>query len=493
MTAGARLHETHVSVVVEIGDRVYKLKKPVCLDFLDFRSREARRAVCEREVELNRRLAPDVYLGVADVHGTDGELCDHLVVMRRMPDDRRLAILVRRREPVEAGLDALAHLLATFHARAQRGPEIASAGRVDAVRANWASGFETLAPFAGKVVDSALLSRARSLVTEYLDGRAPLFDARVRDDRICDGHGDLQCEDIFLLDDGPRVLDCIEFDDRLRHVDVADDVAFLAMDLERLGAPGLATRFVRRYVELTGDDFPRTLLDHYIAYRAQVRAKVAALRQAQGDEHAADAARALSELMLAHLERGRVPLVLVGGLPGTGKSTLAAALAGERDSLVLRSDEVRKELLGVPSTSRVGDGYARGAYSAEVTDRTYAELLDRAGALLALGYPVVVDASWSDESRRAAAAQVAAAAHSPLVEIRCTAPPAMTESRIARRAEIGADASDASVEVAREMATRFDDWPSAIEIDTSGARDDVTRAAARTIDGQLQRAARGAV
>ncbi|HEX4775335.1 MAG TPA: AAA family ATPase [Acidimicrobiia bacterium] len=487
MTAGARLHETHVSVVVELGDRVYKLKKPVRLDFLDFRSREARRAVCEREVELNRRLAPDVYLGVADVHGTDGELCDHLVVMRRMPDDRRLATLVRRQEPVEAGLDALAHLLATFHARAERGPEISAAGHVGAVRGNWESGFETLAPFAGKVVDAALLSRARSLVAEYLDGRTELFDGRVRDGHVCDGHGDLQCEDIFLLDDGPRVLDCIEFDDRLRHVDVADDVAFLAMDLERLGAPALATRFVRRYVELTGDDFPRTLLDHYVAYRAQVRAKVAALRHAQGDEPAAEAARALSSLMLTHLERGRVPLVLVGGLPGTGKSTLAASLAEAPGRLVLRSDEVRKELLGVPSTRRVGDGYATGAYGADVTDRTYAQLLDRAGHLLALGHPVVLDASWSSAPARAAAARVAAANHSPLVELRCTAPPAVTEARIARRAARDTDASDATVDVAREMAHRFDEWPSATEIDTSTDREDVTRAAREAVDAVVSR------
>jgi len=481
----ARLHETHVSVVVELGDRVYKLKKPVQLDFLDFRSRETRRAVCEREVELNRRLAPDVYLGVADVHGPDGELCDHLVVMRRMPEDHRLAALVLRHAPVEHHLDALARLLTGFHARAARGPHIAAAGRARAVRAGWTSGFDTLAQHAAGIIDPELLVRARALVAEYLDGRRELFDARARDGRVCDGHGDLQCEDIFLLDDGPRVLDCVEFDDQLRYVDVVNDIAFLAMDLERLGAPRLAEAFVRRYAELSGEHYPHTLLDHYVAYRAQIRAKVTAVRHTQGDAAAADATRALTALMLAHLERGRVPLVVVGGLPGTGKSTLAADLADARDWSVLRSDEVRKDLLGVSSTSRVGGAFAEGAYDPETTNQTYAEMLRRAQGLLTAGCPVVLDASWSRTAHRVAASQVATSAHSPLVELECVAPTAITERRIASRAAAATDPSDASIEVAREMARRFEPWPSASAVDTAAAREPTTLAALDLIDRRL--------
>src|SRR5207248_5092618 len=161
---------------------------------------------------------------------------------------------------------------------------------------------------------------------------------------VRDGHGDLQAEDIFCLDDGPRILDCIEFDDRLRHVDVLADVAFLAMDLERLGAPEAAATFLARYREFARESYPPSLAHHYIAARAHVRCKVACLRHRQGDDGGADAARGLLDLTARHLEAARVRLVLVGGLPGTGKSTVAAALADATGWVVLRSDEVRKDV-----------------------------------------------------------------------------------------------------------------------------------------------------
>jgi hypothetical protein len=464
----AAVAETHVSVLVFLGDRVYKMKKPVSMGFLDFSTREARLAACRAEVELNRRLAPDVYLGVADVVGDDGTPCDHLVVMRRMPPERRLAALVRSGGDVDAELVHIARRVAAFHAAAGTSPEIARAGSRDAVRANWDASFEQLTPFVGPVLDPGTCARVEQLVHRYLEGRGPLFERRMATGQVRDGHGDLQAEDIFCLEDGPRILDCIEFDDRLRHGDVLADVAFLAMDLERLGAPAAGERFLALYREFAGETYPASLASHYVAYRAHVRAKVACLRHGQGDSEAAGAARELLALTLRHLEAGRVVLVLVGGLPGTGKSTLAAGMADQLGWSVLRSDEVRKDLAGLAHDQSATADFGEGLYRPETTAEVYRTLLERAEHALELGEPVVLDASWSDQRFRDAAAEVAKATSSELVELRCDAPADVAAGRIDRRRKQGGDPSDATVEVATAMAASADPWPSAVRIDTAG-------------------------
>jgi len=464
----AAVAETHISVLLAIGDRVYKLKKPVALGFLDFSDRTSRERACHREVDLNRRLAPDVYLGVADVVGPDGEPCDHLVVMRRMPAARRLAALVRAGGPLAAVLTAVARRLAAFHATAATSAEIAAAGRRDTVQAIWEASFEQLEPFIGAVLDPAACRRVEHLVRRYLGGRAALFDHRIAFGAVRDGHGDLQAEDIFCLDDGPRILDCIEFDDHLRHGDVLADVAFLAMDLERLGAPEAGIEFLARYREFTGETYPESLAHHYIASRAHVRCKVACVRHGQGDEDATGAARSLLNLTLRHLEAGRVRLVLVGGLPGTGKSTVAAALADSTGWSVLRSDEVRKDIAGLGHAMAAIAAPGEGLYRPDMTDATYDGLLGRAKTALSLGESVILDASWSAERHRRAAADVADATSSDLVELHCVAPAPLAEQRIRRRLRRGGDPSDATPAVAAAMAVRFDPWPAASLVDTAG-------------------------
>jgi aminoglycoside phosphotransferase family enzyme/predicted kinase len=455
-------------VLFFVGDRVYKLKKPVALGFLDFSSRAQREAACRREVELNRRLAPDVYLGVADISGPDGELCDHLVVMRRLPDERRLATLVRRGARVEHALRALAHVVAAFHASADTSDVIADAGTRDAVLRNWDDNFEQMRPFVGPVLDVADSARVEALAHRYLQGRATLFADRIAAGRVVDGHGDLQAEDVFCMEDGPRVLDCIEFDDRLRYGDVLADVAFLAMDLERLGAAEQARRFLVFYRELSGETHPESLAHHYIAYRAHVRSKVACMRHAQGDAEAASEAARLLSLARRHLEFGRVALVLVGGLPGTGKSTLAAGLADTNGWVLLRSDEVRKDLSGRGHDATDAVPYGQGIYRREVTEATYRELLHRARSALSRGHAVVLDASWTDRREREAARRMAEETATDLVELRCMAPSSVATARITRRAREGRDVSDATPEIAAAMAVTADEWPSAVDIDTSG-------------------------
>ncbi len=428
MSYNPRILETHVSVLMLLDDRAYKLKKAVKYPFIDLSTPERRAEACQREVELNRRLAPDVYLGVATVQDANGEVCDHVVVMRRMPVGRRLAKLVADRVATRDDMVAVARILASFHARAETSPAIESAGGRDGLRAHWEAGFDEIRAFVPDILDPEMEREIELLVRTYLEGRKPLFDSRVELGRVVDGHGDLLADDIFMLPDGPRVLDCLEFDDDLRYGDVLADVAFLAMDLERLGAPQLAASFLAAYREMAGETHPTSLEHHYIAYRAHIRAKVACLR---GDRASADEARSLLVLALTHLRKSRVTLVLIGGSPGSGKSTLAAGIAARTGWSLLRSDEIRKDLAGLGHTASAPAALGEGIYTAPATDETYTMLLTRARTMLEHGESVVLDATWANAEHRDRASALALATTSHLSEIRCDAPGGVRAARVA--------------------------------------------------------------
>jgi aminoglycoside phosphotransferase family enzyme/predicted kinase len=476
--------ETHLSVLVLLGERVYKFRKPVRFEFVDFTEREARRQDCLREVELNRRLAPDVYLGVADLVLEGGSL-EHCVVMRRLPQERRLSALLRGAFDVGPCLDAVARTLAAFHARATRGPAIDAAGTVEAVRAGWEANFAEARPFVGSLLARRTDARVRELALRYLSGRAALFAQRIAEGFVCDGHGDLLADDVFCLEDGPRLLDCLEFDDRLRYGDVLADVAFLAMDLERLGAPEAATRLLDAYAAHSGRSQPSSLSHHYRAARAYVRAKVACLRAVQATDEttrrrAASEARTCHELALAHLQAGRVVLVLVGGHPGSGKSTLASALAARRGLELWRSDEVRKSLAGLPTNRPSPAGYREGLYDDRTTEATYEALLDRATTALGLGRSVVLDATWARAAHRDAARAAAARSGADLVELRLALDPAAAARRVAARPPGGP--SDATAELVAALARDADPWPTAVALDATRPADLVLEAALEALD-----------
>ena len=502
VTGPARVVETHSSVLFFVDDLVCKLKKPVNLGFLDFRTSASRRAACDAEVTLNRRLAPDVYLGVADISGPDGEMWDSLVVMRRMPDDRRLSAMVsepstpRRGGPLEAALRALSRQLAAFHARCETSEEIAAAGDPEVLRRLWQDTVGVMRRFCGQVLPAPTVELMERLALGYLEGREPLLRRRQQLGLIRDGHGDLLADDVFILDDGPRVLDCLEFDPALRHGDVLNDVGFLAMDLERLGASTAARFFLDSYGEFSGEHHPRSLEDLYIAYRAAVRSKVACLRWEQGDRDAAPLARRFAELSVRHLRRGRVQLVLIGGLPGSGKSTLAQAISADEgaDWTILRSDVIRKELAGLRPQDSAAAAYGCGLYRPELRQRAYEELLLRARHALELGESVVLDASFTDAAQRRAAVKVAEQTNAGLIQFECQASPDVITERFARRdrarkagvvdAEDGldVDASDADYSILLAMAEVADPWPEAIPVDTEMP----PSAVARTVRGALE-------
>lgn len=480
-TPFAAVTETHSGVVFFVGDRAYKLKKPVNLGFLDFRTREARLEACRREVALNCRLAPDVYLGVADVIGPDGQLLDHLVSMRRMPDERRMSSMAAAGVPMQEHVARLAARMAEFHHQADRSAAIDEAATRDASARRWESNAAEMAPFRGGLFDPSRLDEAIARARHFLAGRKALFDERIADGRSCDGHGDLLADDIFCLDDGPRVLDCLEFDDGLRFGDALADIAFLAMDLHRLGRRDLAIDFLERYRLASGDNWPSSLAHHYMAYRAQVRAKVAALRWSQGDAPSAEAARRLLELCTEHLRAGQVRLVLVGGLPGTGKSTLARGVADAVDASVFRSDEIRKELSMLDPLQRSPARLDQGLYRPSMTESTYTELLSRARRALRLGRTVVLDATWRDPRWRDAAESLASETSSDLVVLRCVAPLEVTVKRIRRRIAEANDPSDATEDVARALSGHEPPWAAARAVDTSAESTDAVAAALAAI------------
>ncbi len=480
----ADVRQTHSGVVLLLGGLAYKLKRPVLLGFLDFTSAAARRAACTRELELNRRFAPDVYLGLGALRGPADEE-EPAVVMRRMPDARRLAHLVRERvaptAPDDTGLQdvvrQVARRVAAFHGQAPRSSTIDAEGGRDAIRDRWEASFAQVhAQVHGEGASHLApgqLEEVEARVRAFLGGRAALFEDRVRRGCVVDGHGDLLADDVFCLDDGPRILDCLEFDDRLRRVDVLDDVAFLAMDLEWLGAPDLAELLLATYVELTGDPAPPALLHHFVAYRAFVRAKVSCLQGAALRGQAVAQASGYAALALRHLRSGVVALVLVGGPPGTGKTTLAGDLADRLGHVVISSDRLRKELAGLPAESSARSGWGRGIYDAAHTARTYEEMLGRARALLSRGESVVLDASWSAATDREAAADVAGETGSRLVALRCH----VDEGRAAERLRARTGISDADEVVARAMRLREDPWPGSTAVDTARPRAECVAAA----------------
>lgn len=463
-TAGAQIHETHTGIVILIGDFAYKVKKSLTTDFLDFSTVKLRESACKREVFLNRRMAPESYLGVAYLSGPPSGDSEPVIVMRRYPDSARLATMVRTGVDVELNLVAIAELLARFHVTAERGALISESGTVDAITARWQENLTVLADVAGSMVADDALDEMRKLSIEFINGRHLLFDERIESGLIVDGHGDLLAEDIFYTSTGPVPLDCLEFDDTLRYVDCVDDAAFLAMDLEFLGRTDLADYFIEQYMRACGIDTPQSLWHFYIAYRATVRAKVDCIRFTQGRTESARDATSHLELALAHLRAGAVRLIRIGGGPGTGKTTLAKALSEENGAQIISTDTVRRQLqeqgviTGDPGT------LDSGLYSAQNVSTVYETVLERARMLLMRGESVILDGTWRNPYQQEQTRHLASETHSVLYEFECHLPVSIAQERIAHR---GRTISDATPAIAAALNADEERSHMAYRIDTS--------------------------
>jgi hypothetical protein len=462
------IHETHTGVVVLAGDRAYKAKKPLRTGFLDLRTPEQRERACRSEVELNSRLSPESYFGVAHLSDPTGGPAEPVVVMRRYRDDERLASMVSRGpdESVREALDAIAGVLARFHDHAERSPAINARGDVEAIENRWRDNLSELRDYAASTpgVSAESVSRIEHLVREFIGGRIPLLRSRIEEGRIVDGHGDLLADDIFWVAGKPALLDCLEFDDALRCVDCIDDAAFLAMDLEFLGRKDFADYFLDRYADHSGRRAPSTLQDFYIAYRAVVRAKVDCVRFSQASPGAADDATSHLAIAIEHLQSGAVRLALVGGNPGTGKSTVARGLAETFDAQVISTDDVRS---GLRDSGVIAGGSGvldSGLYSPDNVAAVYEAVLHRARLLLGNGRSVILDGTWRDAEMRAQASHIAVQTHSAIVEIMCSASVDLAADRIVTRQPGN---SEVTPEIAAALAAQHSGWYTAHVIDTS--------------------------
>jgi len=481
---GVEWIQTHISHVFRTADRVTKLRKAVAPGFLDFSTRSRRNADCLNEVRLNRRLSPNVYLGVAPLVYCDGSwrlgevgealsvgeageaAPEHVVVMRRLPDGTDAQSRLAAGRLAARQVDAAARQIAEFHADHGLGiPAPFSARewleRIEAPMNNMIGVARESGgcPEAGPARFEALeeLSHGRFITLQ------PDFELRRQAGRAVDGHGDLHLDHLWFESGGdePIIIDCIEFSEDLRQIDAASEVAFLSMDLRYRGHAGLAERFLRVYAEASDDFQLYSVVDWYESYRAAVRGGVAAL--ANADEGIASAQRsaaaqsardhlALAETALADVGPGS--LVLVCGVIGTGKSTVARALADCVGGVVVSSDVVRKRLTGLGVTDRGGS--SDGRYSAEAKARVYRALLERATDIVASGRVAILDATWSLQQQRDAAYQWAAerGVKAEVVEVRASR--GATRARLLRRREAGTDPSDAGPELLERSLREFE-------------------------------------
>lgn len=471
--AGFELVETHVSQVFLGARDVYKVKRPVFLGFLDFRTLEQRHAACLAEVELNRRLAPEVYLGVVPITldasgshrlGGDGPVVDWAVHMGRLDDAGRADRLVRSRGLTPEELESLAHHLARFHARARSDCHTAAFGAPERIAVNVRENFEQTRDSITRYLTRTEADEIERYQLEFLERHADRFEARRADGRVRDGHGDLRLEHIYFAGEGPpTIIDCIEFNERFRYADVCADVAFLSMDLAWHGRADLAEQFLAAYARAANDFDLYSVVDFYEAYRAYVRGKVASMLasdQAVGTDArwaAGRKARRYYLLALAAKRRSLLPPVVlaVGGIIGSGKSTLAEQLARELAAPVVDTDRTRKFLAGVAPDTPLPEAAWSGRYDACTSERVYDEVFRRAGVVLGSGRPVVIDASFRTRAARARAQLLAEEARAAFVFVECRAPIEVCRRRLEERAR-RPGVSDGRAEILDAFAAGFE-------------------------------------
>ena len=472
------VRQTHISVLFLAGDRVYKVKKPVDLGYLDYTTLQKRRFFCAEEVRLNRRLARDVYLGVvAIVRSPDGtprfaapgasdeglDIIDYAVEMRRLPEDRMLSGLLDRGRVDNTVLDDIADVILRSHAEAATGPGVDEHGAPEGVAHAVLGNLRWVEPFAtgaDRTLSAALFRRLRGNVESFLGCHRALLEGRVRAGRIRDGHGDLHAGNICLTADGIVIYDCIEFDPRLRCGDVVKDLAFLIMDLEARDCRDFGRRVADRYARTTADGDVEILLPFYKAHFASVRGKVNSI--AAGDEtlaptRRAEARRAARRYFHLAASYWLPPaLIVMCGLPGSGKSWVARRLARPFAGVTLSSDVIRKRLAGVPATAHPTGPQAEALYSPRSSHLTYATLLDEARACLAQGRSVVADATFPHERSRAPFAEAARAAGAPYAVVYLDCPEDEIARRLRDRPRAPDEVSDADWEVYRQLKPRFE-------------------------------------
>jgi hypothetical protein len=394
---------------------------------------------------------------------------------------------------------ALAERLAAFHATAPRGPSVARYGGPTAVRRMVESNLRRVEPYVGRTVDAARYAHLGAYTAAFLQQHRPLLRRRAAGGYVHDGHGDIHAASVCVLDGEVVFFDCIDFARWLRCTDVAAEVAFLAMDLDRYGRADLAATFVATFVGASGDPDLLALLPFYQSYRATVRGLVASI--AADDPTLGAAARAVQTQLARtyfdlaeHAYAGAAPrplLLVLGGLPASGKSTVARALAGRLALVPVNSDVVRKRLAGLSPTARGAADDHAGLYTPAASAATYGALLDAARDWLRRGVSVALDASFRHAADRAAAVALAEGLGVPWLAVECQAAVDTTRARLAARAADPMAVSDADWAVHQQLAAEWEPWtelPAArhLVVDTGGSLDATVAAVLAAVRGLRQ-------
>ena len=449
--------DTHAAIVFLEGEHAWKMKRAVAFSFLDFSTLARREQAVRDELRLNRRTAPMLYKAVRPVTlGHDGRLgidgdgmpVEWLLEMRRFPGDALYSQLAERGELDRRRIDELAQEIAQFHAAAEVRPAEGGWKGMDEVVEGNAQDLQRLS---GSPLPQDAVAAVNAASRAHLRRHRQLLEERRHEGKVKHCHGDLHLRNIVLLDDRPVLFDCIEFNESFACIDVLYDLAFLIMDLIERGLRPQAWMLLQRYVEITGEAEGLALLPLFIGVRATIRAKVegfGARMQDDAGEREEAAARSLAylELAKAALQPASPRLVAIGGRSGTGKSSLAAALAPSigpmPGAMVVRSDVVRKRLFGREPTERLPEE----AYRPEVSDRVFDEVAELARRFLHAGHAVIADGVYARPEQRARIETVGSSAGVPFTGLWLTAPEPVLEGRVEARQ---ADASDADARVVR--------------------------------------------
>jgi aminoglycoside phosphotransferase family enzyme/predicted kinase len=465
------LLETHISWVLLTGRFAYKVKRPVHYPFVDLRRAAQRRRLCHEELRLNRRFAPELYLGACSVRQRDGEariggsgrIIEYAVRMRQFPHSQELGTLLDQRgiEPVELenfGLE-LARLHARLPAARARQRWGKPTAQVESMRRNARESVRA-AQALGKPTAAAVRA-VQARLERWIGTARPLLEQRFAARRVRECHGDLHAGNVVRHGGRLTPFDCLEFDPALRWIDVADEVSFLLMDLEARERPLHAQAFLGGYLSASGDYQSCLLLPLFQAHRALVRAKVMALNAAASGTSGSAARKARRdhdryvECAQRALAMQRPKLVLMSGLSGSGKTWMAQRLAPALRAVHLRSDIERKRLAGLPALARSGSALGKGLYGRRVTRAVYDRLAQCAADALAGGYTIIVDATFGLSTDRARFRALAAALGIDTWIVYCHATRKTLEARIRNRHERANDPSEADIRVLDWQETQF--------------------------------------
>lgn len=481
------LVETHISWVILTGEFAYKIKKPVNFGFLDFSSLDKRKFYCEEELRLNRRLAPDIYLAVTPITGSEnnphlngeGEILDYAVKMKQFPREIELNHVLNRGELNNQIIDSIAALIADFHQKVDIADECSDFGEPGTVFKPIKENFDQIKERITDKTTLNMLMQIEQWSDDNFNQLKPVLKERKQHGFIRECHGDLHLRNLAWYQNKPLAFDCLEFNPDFRWIDVISEIAFLIMDLADHKQAGFAQRFLNQYLEISGDYAGCRLLTFYLVYRAMVRAKVDAIRAQQRGISPQDANNAMTDfknylqLALKYTQANKPIVMITRGVSGSGKSTITGPLSEKLGAIRIRSDVERKRLFGINPEQHEQNKIADGIYSKAATEKTYLKLLELAETVIKAGFPVIIDATFSTYTQRQLFKKLADKHQLGFVILEFTAAAETLRQRVAKREN---DVSDAGLDVLNHQlkhwhALQADEKEYALTINTEKTQD----------------------